>query len=297
MKLDKALVARRVALLEAAGITFVTNTEVGADYPAQQLQEAFDAIVLCTGATRPRDLAVPGQELNGIHFAVDYLTGSTHRLLAGNGAQPPISAAGKDVIVIGGGDTGTDCVATALRQGCRSLVQFEILPRPPAERPPDNPWPQWPRVHRVDYGQAEAAAHFGRDPRRFCMMTTAFTGEQGQVTAAETVEVTWSAGENGHGRPRPVPLPGSERQWPTQLVLLALGFLGPEQSLPAQLGVGRTDWSTIEAPYGSFATDVPGVFAAGDARRGQSLVVWAIQEGRGVARACDQYLMGETDLP
>lgn len=293
MKLEKTLVARRVALMEAAGIRFVTNTEVGRDYPVGRLRETFDAIVLCTGATRARDLAVPGRELGGIHFAVDYLCANTRHLLEGDGGEAAISARGKDVIVIGGGDTGTDCVATALRQGCRSLVQFEILPQPPAERAPDNPWPQWPRVHRMDYGQAEAAARFGRDPRQFCVMTTRFRGEQGQVAAAETVEVAWTPGQNGHGRPRPVPLPHSEREWPAQLVLLALGFLGPEQELPAQLGVSRTERSTIAADYGSFATDMQGIFAAGDARRGQSLVVWAIKEGRGAAQACDHYLLEE----
>ena len=297
MKLDKKLVERRVGLMEAAGITFLTGTEVGSDYPVEQLRQEFDAIILCTGATRPRDLTVPGRELGGIHFAVDYLTASTQKLLRGSGAEAAISAAGKDVIVIGGGDTGTDCVATALRQGCRSLTQFEILPRPPLERRVDNPWPQWPRVYRVDYGQAEAAARFGRDPRRFCVMTTQFAGKDGRVAAVETVEVRWTSGQNGHGRPHPVPVPDSERSWPAQLVLLALGFLGPEQGLPVQLGVTRTQRSTIAADYGAFATDVPGVFAAGDARRGQSLVVWAIQEGRGAARACDRYLMGESDLP
>ena len=295
MKLAKEVVRRRIDLLVESGIFFHVSTEVGTDYPVGRLREEFDAVVLCTGATRPRDLALPGRELEGIYFAVDYLRASTRRLLHGQRPADFVSAEGKDVVVIGGGDTGTDCVATALRQGCRSLVQFEILPRPPATRPADNPWPQWPRIYRVDYGQAEAAARFGRDPRHFALMSTAFQGEAGHLVAVETVGAAWTA--NGNGRPRPVPIPGSERRWPAQLVLLALGFLGPEQSLPEQLGLARTPRSTIQAAYGDFATSVPGVFAAGDARRGQSLVVWAIQEGRGAARACDLYLMGETDLP
>jgi glutamate synthase (NADPH/NADH) small chain len=200
------------------------------------------------------------------------------------------------VIVIGGGDTGTDCVGTAMRHGCRSLTQFEILPKPPLERAPDNPWPQWPRVYLLDYAQAEAAAVFGDDPRRYCITTKRFAGdEQGRLKELHTVEVDWVS-ENG-ARPTMKEVPGSEKVWPAQLVLLAMGFLGPEQTVLEQLGVERDERSNAKAEFGEFATSVPGVFAAGDMRRGQSLIVWAIAEGRQAARECDRYLMGETDLP
>ncbi|MGD2077672.1 MAG: FAD-dependent oxidoreductase, partial [Chloroflexota bacterium] len=295
MKLEKGMVARRVGLMAAAGVRFVTNTEVGVDYPAERLRQEFDAIVLCLGAPRPRDLPVDGRQLGGIHFAVDFLRNDTKNLL--DGASRTISAKDKDVIVIGGGDTGTDCVATVLRQGCRSLVQLEIMPRPPETRAADNPWPQWPRTFKVDYGQAEAAAVFGQDPRQYEVMTKAMIGdENGRLKAIQTVAVTWKS-QNGNGRPGPREIPGSERTLPAQLVLLAMGFLGPEQILLDQLGVPRNDRSNIQAAYGDFRTGEPGVFAAGDARRGQSLVVSAIDEGRGAARECDRYLMGSTDLP
>ncbi len=300
MKLDKDVVQRRIDLMAEEGVTFVTNTEIGKDISAQDLREEFDALVLCCGATKPRDLPVPGRDLEGIHFAVDFLRANTKSLLDNrNGApvRPPISAEGLDVIVIGGGDTGTDCVGTSLRQKCRSLVQFEILPQPPLERQPDNPWPEWPKVLRVDYGQAEAIALHGRDPRRYCIMTKKFVGdENGHVKEAHTVEIEWKTGSNG-GRPVPVEIPGTEKVWPVQLVLLAMGFLGPEDTVVEQLGLERDARSNVQAQYGRFATSVEGVFAAGDMRRGQSLVVWAINEGRGAAREVDRYLMGETALP
>jgi glutamate synthase (NADPH/NADH) small chain len=262
-----------------------------------ELTANFDAVILCTGATRPRDLSVAGRDLDGIHFATSYLAAANRRLYGHANGSSALTAGGRDVIVIGGGDTGTDCVATALRQGCRSLTQFEILPRPPAQRAPDNPWPQWPRVFEAAYGHVEAAARFGQDPRRFCTSATAFTGDAGRVAQVHTVDVTWKPGNNGNRRPSLQPVPGSERIWPAQLVLLALGFLGPETPLLQQLGVSQDERSTIATPADPYATNVPGVFAAGDARRGQSLVVWAIHEGRGAARACDRYLMGVTDLP
>jgi glutamate synthase (NADPH/NADH) small chain len=299
MKLEKGLVERRTAIMAAAGIEFVTGVEIGVDYPAERLRDDFEAIVLCTGAARPRDLPVEGRALGGIHFAMDYLAANTKSLLDGgrrNGQY--ISAEGKDVVVIGGGDTGTDCVGTAMRHGCNSLVQFEILPRPPDERAVDNPWPQWPRIYRQDYGQEEAAAVFGRDPRHFSLMTKQFLSDgEGNLRAVQTVDVTWESPKNGNGRPELREVPGSERTWPAQIVLLAMGFLGPEQLLLKQLGVERDERSNVKATYGDYATSSPGIFAAGDARRGQSLVVWAINEGRGAARACDLYLMGATDLP
>ncbi|MCY0879354.1 MAG: glutamate synthase subunit beta [Firmicutes bacterium] len=295
MKLDKNIVMRRIALMEAEGIQFVLNTEVGVDYPAARLLEEFDAVVLCLGATRPRDLAIPGRELAGIYFAMDFLRENTRHLLAGDVKGTPISAAGKDVVVIGGGDTGTDCVGTALRQGCRSLVQLEIMDPPPALRGDDNPWPEYPRVLKLDYGQEEAHELFGHDPRDFAVTAVQFVGnDRGQVTAVDTVKVAWEETPDGRRVPRPVT--GTEQRIPAQLVLLAMGYLGPEDQLLEQLQLARDPRTNIAAPYGSFATNIPGVFAAGDARRGQSLVVWAIHEGRAAARACDQYLMGHTDL-
>jgi glutamate synthase (NADPH/NADH) small chain len=207
-----------------------------------------------------------------------------------------ISAEGKDVIVIGGGDTGTDCVATSLRHKCKNLVQFEIMAQPPDQRAPDNPWPEWPKVYQLNYGQEEAKARFGEDPRKYCIMTKRFVGdERGQVKELHTVRVEWAVDENG--RPSLVEVPDSAQVWPAQLVLLALGFLGPEDTVLKELSVEQDERSNAKAEYEKYATNVKGVFAAGDMRRGQSLVVWAINEGRGVAREVDRYLMGSTDLP
>ncbi len=295
--LDKRIVQRRVNLLAEEGIRFVTNTEIGKDYPADRLLREFDAVVLCCGATKPRDLPIEGRELKGIHFAMEFLRANTKSLLDSNLEDGRyISTRDKDVVVLGGGDTGTDCVATAMRHGCRSLVQFEILPKPPTERAPDNPWPQWPRIYKMDYGQEEAAAVFGRDPRRYSVMTKRFVGdERGHVKELHTVRVEWHKGDNG--RPVLKEIPGTERVWRADLVLLALGFLGPEDTILDQLGIERDERSNAKAEHGKFATNIKGVFAAGDMRRGQSLVVWAINEGRGAARECDRYLMGRTDLP
>jgi glutamate synthase (NADPH/NADH) small chain len=296
MKLDKRVVQRRVDLMAAEGVHFVTGTEVGTDFSAEALLRDFDAIVLCGGATNPRDLPIEGRGLAGIHFAMEFLQANTKSLLDSQHEDGQfISACDKDVIVIGGGDTGTDCVATAIRHGCKSLIQFEILPIPPQMRADDNPWPQWPKVYRLDYGQEEAAALFGRDPRQFCTTTKRFIGDSaGRVAKVETVRVDWV---KERGRVMPREIPETTHTYPVQLVLLAMGFLGPENQLLAKMGVATDDRSNARAEHGSFATNVPGVFAAGDMRRGQSLVVWAINEGRGAARQCDQYLMGVTTLP
>jgi glutamate synthase (NADPH/NADH) small chain len=296
MKLDKRqVVLRRISLLEAEGIRFVCNTEVGgAEYPSQKLRSEFDAVVLTTGATLPRDLPVEGRSLKGIHFAMDFLGANTRALLAKS--DEFISAQGKDVIIIGGGDTGTDCVGTSLRHGCRTVGQLEIMPRSPDERAVDNPWPEWPKTHKVDYGQEEAAALFGADPRVYLTTATKFeSDEEGNVKAVHTVRVSWEKNDKGQLIPRPVP--GTEKVLPTQLVLLAMGFLGPEQPLLDSLGLERDPRSNIKADYEKYTTSLPGVFAAGDCRRGQSLVVWAFNEGRGAARECDRYLMGTTELP
>ena len=297
MKLDKSIVQRRVDLLAQEGITFVTNTAVGVDIPAKDILQESDAMVLCCGATKPRDLPIPGRELNGIHFAMEFLHANTKSLLDTEHAdQSYLSARDKHVIVIGGGDTGTDCVGTSLRHQCMSLEQFEILSCPPDERPPNNPWPEWPRIYRVDYGQEEAAARFGNDPRTFDIMTEKFVGDgNGNVKELHTVQVTW--GTDASGRFGPQKVPGTDKVWPADLVLLALGFLGPEDAIVDELELERDERSNVKAEYGRYATSVEGVFSAGDMRRGQSLVVWAFNEGRGAARACDEYLMKTTNLP
>jgi glutamate synthase (NADPH/NADH) small chain len=297
MKLDKnAIVQRRVRLLEEEGVKFITKCEVGKDFPADKLMSDFDAVVLAGGATKPRDLPIEGRNLKGIHFAMDFLTANTKSLLDSELKDGHyITAKGKDVVVIGGGDTGTDCVATSMRHQCRSLVQFEILPKPPMERAADNPWPQWPKVYKMDYGQEEAAAIFGDDPRQYLIHTKKFVGDaNGHVKELHTVRIEW-AKDNGRFIMKEVP--GSEKVLPAQLVLLAMGFLGPEDLLVQQLGVERDPRSNVKAEHGKFQTSIPNVFAAGDMRRGQSLVVWAINEGRGAARECDRFLMGETVLP
>ena len=297
MKLDKQkVVLPRIAQMEAEGIKFVTRTDIGASYPAKKLLKEFDAVVLCTGATKPRDLPVEGRNLKGIHFAMDFLTQNTRSLLDGQQNGDFISAEGKDVMVIGGGDTGTDCVGTSMRHGCQSLIQLEILPRPPQERAKDNPWPEWPKVHRMDYGQEEAAAKFGADPRVYLTTAKKFIGDaKGWVKEVLTVQIQWERNDKGQFVPKEVP--GTEQARSAQLVLLAMGFLGPEQPLLDELGIQRDARTNVKAEFDQYATSLKGVFAAGDCRRGQSLVVWAFNEGRGAARECDRHLMGHTNLP
>ena len=297
MKLDKKeVVLRRLALLEKEGVKFVCNTEIGKNYPAEKLLTQFNAVILATGATKPRDLPIEGRQLKGIHFAMDFLTANTKNLLDQHKNGDFIDATGKDVVVIGGGDTGTDCVGTSIRHGCQSLVQVEILPKPPLDRAKDNPWPEWPKTYKLDYGQEEAVAKFGADPRVYVTTATKFEGDSnGQVQAVHTVQVEWTKNDKGQFIPKNIP--GTEEVLPTQLVLLAMGFLGPEQSLLESLGIERDARSNAKADFEKYATNLKGVFAAGDCRRGQSLVVWAFNEGRGAARECDRYLMGATDLP
>jgi glutamate synthase (NADPH/NADH) small chain len=297
MKLEKTLVERRVCLMAHEGIRFVTGTHVGRDYSTDQLMSEFDAVVLCGGATRPRDLSIEGRHLQGIHYAMEFLHANTKSLLDSNHEDECyLSAKDRDVIVIGGGDTGTDCVGTAMRHGCRSLVQFEILPKPPLARTPDNPWPQWPKVYRMDYGQEEAAAMFGSDPRAYSIVSKSFTGDQsGRVQGVLTSQVEWSKGEGG--RPVLSEIAGTETEWPAQMILLAMGFLGPEtDGLLSQLGVLIEERGNVAVDEDKM-TSVPKVFAAGDMARGQSLVVWAIADGRRAAKGVDKFLMGETALP
>ncbi len=295
MKLDKEkVVQRRLKQMEREGVAFRCNCEVGKDVTSAELMAEFDAVVLCTGATKPRDLPIEGRNFKGIHFAMEFLHSNTKALL--DQTTPPITAEGKDVIIIGGGDTGTDCVGTSLRHGCKSLIQVEILPRPPEARAKDNPWPEWPKTYKMDYGQEEAAAKYGADPRVY--LTTAkkfFSDDQGNVSGVHLVEIKWEKNEKGQFIP--VDVPGTDRLVPAQLVLLAMGFLGPEQPLLESLGVERDPRSNAKADHGKYLTSIPKVFAAGDCRRGQSLVVWAFNEGRGAARECDRFLMGTTELP
>jgi glutamate synthase (NADPH/NADH) small chain len=297
MKLDKSVVQRRVDLMSEEGINFVTNTEVGVNYPTDKLLKEFDAVVLCGGSTKPRDLPVEGRQSNGVHFAMEFLHANTKSLLDSKLEDGNcISAKDKNVVIIGGGDTGTDCVGTSIRHGCRSVVQFEIMPEPPEKRQPSNPWPEWPKVLKVDYGQEEAMALYGKDPREYCITTKKFVSDDnGNVKEVHTVKIEWKKDDSG--RFSPVEIPGTEKVWPADLVLLAMGFLGPEDTVLNSLGVDKDQRSNAKAEYGKFETNIKGIFTAGDMRRGQSLVVWAINEGRGAARECDKFLMGSTMLP
>lgn len=291
MKLDKSVIDRRIALMEKEGIKFRLNTEVGKNYPAVKLVNDFHAVVICSGATKPRPLTVPGSDLKGVHFAVDFLRANTKSLLDSKLEDGQyINAKDKNVVVIGGGDTGTDCAATAIRHGAKSVVQLEIMPELPAERLPSNPWPQYPRIKKTDYGQEEAVEVFGKDPREYLTTVTKIEGDDtGAVTKIHTIKVEWVTDENGRRFPKQIP--GSEQVRPCELVLIAMGFLGPEQELINQLTLNTTARSNIDAPEDTHKTNLLGVFAAGDCRRGQSLVVWAIREGREAAEAVNDYLM------
>ena len=295
MKLDKAVVDRRVRLMEAEGIRFVTGVTIGAELGADRVVAEHDAVVLATGATVARDLPLPGRELGGIHLAMSYLRGNTRRLLDGGpGAESPIDASGRDVVVIGGGDTGTDCVGTAIRQGARSIRQLEIMARPPDRRAPGNPWPEWPKVYKLDYGQEEAQALWGEDPRRYSTTTRRFIGRNERVTGIEIADISWTV--SGDGRPELREVPGTAQVIPADLVLLAMGFTGPEAALPKAFGCDIDPRGNVKTGPDRMTT-VPGVFAAGDCVRGQSLVVWAIKEGRTAAVGVDRFLMhGETVL-
>ena len=298
MKLQKELVQRRVDILAEEGIVFVTNTEVGKDVSVKQLESDFDAVVLCIGATVPRDLPVEGRELNGVHFAMDFLKANTKSLLDSEHKDGQfINAQGKNVVVIGGGDTGTDCIGTSLRHQCTNAIQLEIMPRPPEKRDEtSNPWPQWPKRLLVDYGQKEAIEIQGQDPRQYLVMTKKIESDgQGNVKAVHTVDITWE--QNDKGQMFPQEVAGSEKVLPADIVLIAMGFMGPEGGLVEQFGLEQDNRSNIAADYDKFATSKKGVFAAGDGRRGQSLIVWAIDEGRRCAREVDSYLMGKSYLP
>jgi len=297
MKLDKqGVLERRLEILRQEGVNFVTGADVGNNVDPQQLMAENDAMLLATGATVPRDLPIPGRDLNGVHIAMDFLTANTKSLLDSNLEDGNyVSAKDKRVIVIGGGDTGTDCIGTSVRHGCANMVNLELLDQPPVERAPGNPWPQWPIIQRTDYGHEESRAKFGIDPRRYAMLSKEFIDDgNGNVAGLRVVRIAWAMQD---GRMQMTEIDGSEEVIDADLVLLAMGFLGPESYVAEPLGIERDGRSNYLADHGDFATSVPGVFAAGDCRRGQSLVVWGINEGRGAARAIDVYLKGESTLP
>ncbi|MBM7649528.1 glutamate synthase (NADPH/NADH) small chain [Bacillus ectoiniformans] len=295
MKLEKETVNRRVNLLKAEGIEFVTNTEIGKDVTFEQLKEEYDATVLCAGAQKHRDMTIEGRDASGIHLAMDYLTKSMKSLL-NQSEEGVISAQDKDVIVIGGGDTGADCVATAMRQGAKSVVQFGKHEVQPDQRVSTNPWPEYPNTFTLDYAYAEAKAVFGSDPREYLIATKKFIADaDGNLKELHTVRMEKTYHEDGSYSMKEIP--GSEQVWPAQLVFIAIGFNGTDTSLIEHFNVEKTARDTVQSPYGKYTTNQEGVFAAGDMRRGQSLVVWAIHEGREAAREVDRYLMGETFLP
>ena len=297
MKLAKdEVVERRVQLLRDGGVQFITGANVGdgkdGSIDINALKSSNDAVLFTTGATVPRDLPIEGRQFTGVHFAMDFLSANTKSLLdSKHDDDAYISAKGKDVIVIGGGDTGTDCIGTSLRHGCKSITNFELFAQPPEGRADNNPWPTWPKIFRVDYGHEEAAHTQGEDPRVYSISSLCFLGDdQGKLTGVRTVQVEMKDGKFEN-------VAGTEKDWPADLVFLAMGFLGPEHVATDSLGVDYDGRSNYQADYGRYKTNVDNVFAAGDCRRGQSLVVRAINEGREAAREIDRHLMGSTELP
>ena len=295
MKLEKSVIDRRVDLMKAEGIEFVTNANVGENVDAKKIIEDYDAVVLACGATNPRDINATGRDAKGIYFAVDFLKSTTKSLLDSNLAEGTyISAKDKNVVVIGGGDTGNDCVGTSIRHGCKSVTQLEMMPKAPDERTADNPWPEWPKVCKTDYGQEEAIAVFGHDPRVYQTTVKEFyKDENGNLCGIQTVKVHFV---NEDGKRVLKEIEGSEKYLDADLVLIAAGLLGSQQYVTDAFGVEVNARTNVATAENSYATNVPKVFTAGDMHRGQSLVVWAIQEGRSVAKEIDKYLMGYTNL-
>ena len=297
MKLDKKVIDRRLELMEAEGIEFVTNANVGENVSAEKLMKEYDAVVLACGASNPRDINVPGRDAKGIYFAVDFLTATTKSLLDSDFADKKfIPAKGKHVIVIGGGDTGNDCVGTSIRLGAASVTQLEMMPKAPDKRAQNNPWPQWPRVCKTDYGQQEAIAMWGHDPRIYTTTVTEFVkNKNGEVCQAKLVKLQ-SKKDEKTGRMMMVPVEGTEEVVKADLVLIAAGFLGSQKYVTDAFKVAVNGRTNVETAPDKYVTSVPKVFTAGDMHRGQSLVVWAIREGREAAKAVDEYLMGYTNL-
>ena len=296
MKLEKWVIERKVAVMKEEGVNFVTNANVGENVKAGKLLKEYDRVILACGASNPRDILVEGRDASGIYFAVDYLKATTKSLLDSNlEDQTYISAKDRHVVVIGGGDTGNDCVGTAIRQGCASVIQLEMMPKPPVKRAQDNTWPEWPRVLKVDYGQEESLAVFGRDPRIYQTTVKEFVKDaEGKLTKVVTIALEAQKDEQS-GRVQMLPVEGSEKEYPADLVLIAAGFLGAQPEVAEAFGVELTARGTVAADA-NYQTSVEHVFTAGDMRRGQSLVVWAIREGREAARAVDESLMGYSNL-
>lgn len=297
MKLEKSVIDRRIKLMEEEGVQFVLNTNVGKDITAEELLKKYDRVLLACGASNPRDIQVPGREAKGIYFAVDFLGKVTKTLLDSNFEKVPYEMAkDKNVVVIGGGDTGNDCVGTAIRLGAKSVTQLEMMPKPPVQRTESNPWPQWPRVLKTDYGQEEAIAVFGHDPRVYQTTVKEFLADKkGNVCKAKLIKLK-SQKDEKTGRMAMVPVEGSEEVIPADLVLIAAGFLGSQKYVTDAFKVAVNARTNVDTKPEGYETSVPRVFAAGDMRRGQSLVVWAIHEGREAARAVDESLMGYTNL-
>lgn len=289
MKLDKSVVLRRIHLMEQEGVQFVYNANVGENTDAQEILDQYDAVILCCGASNPRDLTAPGRDAKGIYFAVDYLRANTKSLLDSSHSDGNyINAKGKNVLVVGGGDTGNDCVGTAIRQGCKHVIQFEMMGKPPIERLPSNPWPQWPNVLKTDYGQEEAIYLQGEDPRIYNTTVEEFLkDDQGNLTGVTAVNLSWAGGKMTKLDTYPVDV---------DMVLIAAGFLGCQSYVADAFGVTQTPRTCVATESGTHKTSVPKVFTAGDMRRGQSLVVWGIREGREVAREVDTFLMGYSNL-
>ena len=297
MKLEKHIIDRKLDVMREEGVDFVVNANVGADVKAKDILKEYDAVVLACGASNPRDINAPGRDANGIYFAVDFLTSTTKALLD-NGLKEGtyISARDKNVVVIGGGDTGNDCVGTCIRHGCKSVTQLEMMPKAPDERAESNPWPQWPLVCKTDYGQEEAIAVFGHDPRIYTTTVKEFVKDKkGNLSKLITVSLESKVDEKT-GRRMMVPVDGTEKEIPCELVLIAAGFLGTQKYVTDAFGVELNERTNIKTDADSYATSVNGIFTAGDCHTGQSLVVKAIRQGRDCARAVDQYLMGYTNL-
>ena len=297
MKLDKFVIDRRVALMEEQGVRFLTGVDVGRDISASELLKEYDRVILACGASHPRDITAPGRDAAGIYFAVDFLSQVTKRLLDSSFHEVPTDLAeGKDVIVIGGGDTGNDCVGTCIRLGAKSVTQLEMMPKPPCERLASNPWPEWPRVLKTDYGQEEAIWKFGDDPRLYQTTVKEFIKDKkGNLKEVVLVSLEGKKDEKT-GRMQMVPVEGSEKKVPASLVLIAAGFLGSEQYVVDAFGVEVDGRTNVKTNQGRYETSKEKIYTAGDMHRGQSLVVWAIEEGREVAKAVDESLMGYTNL-
>ena len=297
MKLEKQVIDRRVKLMEEEGIEFVTNANIGVDITAEELLQKYDRVVLCCGASNPRDINAPGRDAKGIYFAVDFLKATTKSLLDSNFEDHKyIDCKGKTVMVIGGGDTGNDCVGTSIRLGAKNVIQLEMMPKAPDERAANNPWPQWPRVCKTDYGQEEAIAKFGHDPRIYTTTVSEFIkNKNGELVQAKLVKLQSKKDEKS-GRMMMVPIEGSEEIINVDIVLIAAGFLGSQKYVTDAFKVNINGRTNVDTAPGKYQTSVPNVFTAGDMHRGQSLVVWAIREGREAAKAVDESLMGYTNL-